>query len=167
MEHDENLDLELEQQDEEVDSIEEIEVDESEDSKDMELAKAKAEAAKYRRLLEKAQKPKVEAKYPQSAPQDTSSSVSIEETVLLANGFDEELIDDLKAIAKVRNTSLIKAQKDPIFVAIKEKFEKDKKQSDASMPASRGSGSLKPKKDFKTQGLTRNEHKAMVESLTN
>lgn len=108
----------------------------------------------------KASQPKTETK-----TEPTQSASAIEETVLLANGMSEELLSELKAVAQVRGTSLIKAQADPIFVAVKDKFEKDKKQQQASMPASRGSGTIKPQKDFKTPGLTREEHRAMIESL--
>lgn len=129
---------------------------ETEETPEAKLAKAQSEAAKYRRLFEKSQKK------PQ-APQP-ASPLNVEETVLLANGMPEELLGELKAVAAVRKTSLIKAQADPIFVAVKEKFEKDQKREDASLPASRGSGSAKPKKDFRSPGLTREEHMAMVKS---
>lgn len=33
------------------------------------------------------------------------------------------------------------------------------------MGASRGSGQAKPKKDFSTPGLSRDDHKALIESL--
>lgn len=92
------------------------------------------------------------------------ASTNVEEIVLLANGMPEELLTELKAVAAVRKVSLIKAQADPIFVAVKEKFEKDQKREDASLPASRGSGAMKPRKDFFTPGLSREEHMAMVKS---
>lgn len=94
-----------------------------------------------------------------------TSPLNVEETVLLANGMPEELLKELKALSAVRKSSLIKAQTDPIFVAIKEKFEKEQRQKEASVGASRGSGAVKPKKDFKTSGLTREEHMRMVKSL--
>lgn len=120
------------------------------------LAKAEAEAAKYRRLFEKTVKPKTPAAPP-------PSPVNVEETVLLANGMPEALMEELKAVAAVRKTSLIKAQTDPIFVAVKEKFEREQTQKEASLPASRGAGTVKPKKDFNTPGLTREEHMAMYQ----
>ena len=106
----------------------------------------------------KASKP-VEAKVAPSQP-------GIEETVLLANGMSDELLGELKAVAKARGIpSLIKAQNDPIFVAVKANFEKDQKQKASSMPASRGAGQVKPKKDFATPNLSREEHMAMVKSI--
>jgi hypothetical protein len=127
-----------------------------EETPEEKLVKAENEAAKYRRLYEKSQKPVAKAK----APQQTSSSV--EETVLMAQGMDEGLLNELKAVAQVRKTTLIKAQNDPIFIAVKEKFEKDKKQKDASLPASRGSGGVKAKKSVSSSGLSREEHKKLA-----
>ncbi len=92
----------------------------------------------------------------------TPSQASVEETILLANGMPENLLEELKAIAAVRKTSLIKAQTDPLFVAAKDIFEKEKKQKEASLPASRGSGQTKVKKDFNSPGLSRDEHREMI-----
>jgi hypothetical protein len=121
--------------------------------------------ATNKKLFERAKK--AEARLKELQPQRTeakqvSPQINIEETVLLANGMPEELLKELKAVAQVRNTSLIKAQNDPIFVAVKEKFEKDQKKKDASLPASRGSGSVKVAKTINTPGLSRDEHKQMV-----
>ncbi len=96
------------------------------------------------------------------APQ-TSSQPNVEEVVLLANGMPEELMAELKIIAQVRGTSLIKAQTDPIFVAVKEKFEKDQKQKEISLPASRGSGQVKPKVTLSTPNLPRDVHKELAQ----
>lgn len=106
----------------------------------------------------KALKPKV------VTPKQVSSQPNVEEAVLLANGMSESLLTELKAVASARGIkSLIKAQADPIFVAVKEKFEKDQKQKDASLPVSRGSGSVKAPKTFMTPGLSRDEHRNMVQ----
>lgn len=160
MENEQDLDFELEEQNE--DPIEEVDAD----LKDKELSDAKAEAAKYRRLFEKSQqKPKTEVKTQSQAPQNAPSN--IEETVLLANGMDETLLETLKKVASVQGMSLIKAQNDPIFVAMKENFEKEQKQKASSLPASRSSGQLKPKKDFSTPGLTEAERKEMFQARFN
>ena len=144
------------QDEEQVDTVEVEEVEESAETIETEedaLAKAQAEAAKYRRLFEKSQKkPAPEQTKPQATP------LNVEETVLLATGMNEELLESLKKVAQVTGTSLIKAQNDPIFVAVKEKFEREKKSSSASLGASRGSGSVKAQKSLSTPGLTREEH---------
>lgn len=173
MENEETTDeLDVEEQDEQTEGVEETKseeiIPEGKLTYEQKLAKAttpeekfaiaNAEAQKNRRLLTKKPKPATV-----QAPQ-TASPTNVEETVLLANGMDEELLEKLKKVAQVNGTTLIKAQNDPIFVAVKEKFEKEKKQAAASMPVSRGSGQAKPKKDFATPGLTRDEHKALFES---
>ena len=149
-------DSEVEQQEE---TVEVVDTETEEETPEAKLAKAEAEANKYRRLYEKASKPKTVTT---EASKEQATPLNVEEAVLLAQGFDEDLLPELKAVAQVRKVNLIKAQNDPIFVAVKEKFEKDKKREEASMPASRGSGSVKAKKDFTTPGLTREEHMALV-----
>lgn len=149
------------QDEEQVDTVEVVEEDEASDT-DIEteadaLAKAQAQAAKYRRLYEKTQKAKPEQTKPQATP------LNIEETVLLANGMEETLLETLKKVAAVNGTSLIKAQNDPIFVAVKEKFEREKKSSNASLGASRGSGSVKAQKSLSTPGLSREEHMKLAQ----
>ncbi len=141
-----------EEPEQETDSIEALKAELAE--KEANIQKLTNEANKNRRLLSKK-----DNKAPKAPPSPQSN---VEEVVLLANGMPEELLGELKAVAAVRKTSLIKAQNDPIFVAVKEKFEKDLKQKDASLPAGRGSGSAKPKKDFSSPGLSRDEHMKMA-----
>lgn len=117
------------------------------------FARAKEAEAKLKELA-----PKKDQTQTQATPSN------VEEVVLLANGMPEELLAQLKKVALVNGTSLIKAQNDPIFVAVKEKFEKDQKREEASLPASRGSSGVKAKKDFSTPGLTREEHMAMFKA---
>lgn len=90
---------------------------------------------------------------------------NIEETVLLATGMPEELVKELKVVAQVRGISMVKAQNDPIFVSLKDNFEKNQKKDEASLPASRGSATTKPKRDFTSPGLTREEHMEMVSKM--
>jgi hypothetical protein len=120
------------------------------------------ERAKKAEAALQALRPKVQQPKPVSQP---ASSSNIEETVLLANGMSEELLGELKAVAQARGIkSLIKAQTDSIFVAVKEKFEKEQRSKEASMGASRGSGNVKVRKTFNTPGLTREEHMAMIKN---
>lgn len=173
MQNDDNTEnTELEIQNQETEAVEETVVEDSEDSSDesndaeAELAQARNEAAKYKRLFEKATT-KPQASQPR-APQQASPQPDTAEVVILDKWIEkgvpnaEELMESLKKVAQVNNLTLLKAQNDPIFVAVKEKFEKDKKQESASMPASRSSGTAKPKKDFATPGLSREDHRAML-----
>lgn len=167
---------EVEQQDTQTVEVEETPAEESETDSQSEtvevtpedkLAHAQAEAAKYRRLFEKSQKPKVQVapKAPQTAsPSNTEEVVILDKWIEKGVPKAEELLVQLKKVAQVSGISLLKAQTDPIFVAVKEKFEKNYKLEQASLPASRGSGGVKASKTASTPGLTREEHKAIIMS---
>ena len=75
--------------------------------------------------------------------------------------MSEDLIKELTTLAKVRGTSILATQLDPIFITIKEKVEAEDKAKKASLPASRGSGSPTARKDFNSPGLTDAEHKEL------
>jgi 3-methyladenine DNA glycosylase AlkC len=155
-------DSEVEQQEETVE-VEETETEE--ETLEAKLARAEAEANKFRRLYEKSTKPKpvtTEAPKDQATP---NSGFTIDD-YLTDKGVPEELWADLKSVAALKRVSPIKALNDPIFVAVKEKFEKDKRREEASVPASRGAGSVRAKKDFTTPGLTREEHIALIKSMS-
>lgn len=151
---DEEVTLDV-QEEEQVDTVEVEETPEVTETEEDELAKAQAEAAKYRRLFEKAQN--------KPAQTPATPQPNVEEVVLQANGMPDELLTQLKKVAAINGTNLIKAQNDPIFVAVKEKFEKEQKQKDASLPASRGSGTVKAQKSLATPGLSRDEHRKLSE----
>lgn len=162
------MDNELEPQ-EAIIPEEELDLDlELDNADDVEALKQQVEKKDTfaRQALARAKKAEAEVaalKKPKEAPvQSPSPQASVEETVLLAQGMPEELLGELKAVAQVRKVSLIKAQADPIFVAVKEKFEKDQKQKEATLPASRGSAPVKPKATLGTPGLTRDQHKALA-----
>lgn len=148
----------------------ELELDNTED---VEAIKARAEEVETfaRQAVARAKKAEEELKVlkkPKETPAPVASpQASVEETVLLAQGLPEELLKELKAVAQVRGVSLIKAQSDPIFVAVKTQFDKDQKQKDASLPASRGSGQAKPKVSLETPNLSREEHKRLAMEAMN
>lgn len=129
---------------------------------EQQLAKATAEAAKYRRLYEKGKKAPVVVSAP--ATNSNPPAADVDERILKAQGMSDELLTTLKKVASLNGTSLIDAQTDDLFVAAKEKFEKAQKSRAASMGASRGSGSPAPKKDLGTPGLSREEHKKLVQA---
>lgn len=126
-----------------------------------------------KRLFERAKKAETDLKafkqgnsqaQTQKPAQQTSSSstVDVDERVLKAQGMAPELLKQLKDIATLRSTTLLDAQSDPLFVAVKSQFEKDQKHKAASVGASRGSGAVKVQKTLSTPGLTREEHMALV-----
>lgn len=159
MQNDENTEeVQLETQDEQV--VEETTESEPQ-SEEAKEEGVKLSPAEYRHYLKWKNGDKPSPK--KVVQPQTSSPSNVEETVLLANGMPEDLLNELKAVARARNlNSLIKAQNDPIFVAVKEKYEKEQKQLDASLPASRGAGATKVQKSFNTPGLSRDEHRKLV-----
>jgi hypothetical protein len=98
----------------------------------------------------------------EATPAQTSPSVDVDERILLANGMPDELLKQLKDIARLRGLSLIDAQRDSLFVAVKSQYEKDETSKKASVRSSRGSGQVEQKKTLQTPGLTREEHKALA-----
>jgi len=131
----------------------------------LELARAKEAQAQ---ILARAKKAEAELKTAKStaSPQisNTPTDEAIQTQILKAQGLSEELLSELKAVAAVRKVSLIDAQNDPIFTAIKERKEAEIKSAKASLGASKGSRPEKKEKTFETSGLSPEEHKAMWRS---
>lgn len=124
-----------------------------------ELNKLKRKAIAYDVAKTKTQETKPAQK--QVINNNTNNTApSIEETVLKAQGIEEEEIDMLKKIAQVSGTSLIDAQKDTMFKLWKEKKEQEQRSKKASMGASKGS-SAKTEKGFNTPGLSEAEFKEL------
>lgn len=96
----------------------------------------------------------------------TPDSYQIERAVLEASGWEDGLLDNLEKIAKLNDTTLLKAQKDPIFVALKEQFERDKRVESAQVGASNGSGTRQTPKSFNTPNLSREEHMKMMQEAS-
>lgn len=92
---------------------------------------------------------------------EAPASQDVDERILKSQGMPDELLTQLKKVAKFNEVDLITAQKDPMFVAIREKYEQEQRDKEASLGASKGSGGVKPQKDFTTSGLTPEEHKAL------
>ena len=152
------IDLEQEEQ---IETVEDTEVvEDTEADQPDELAIAKAEAAKWRRIAQRNQKqgikPAQEAK-PQiiTPPADIS-----EELRLIAKGLSDDEIEQAKVIAKGSGTNLSEALKTPLFVAFQKELKDAERKERAKLGASRGSSPTEPDKGFKS-GLTREEHMAL------
>lgn len=139
------------------DEVVEVEETDTEQEKPVEEIDWEARAKKAEALIIKNKKSPVAEK-----PTEQAAPSNVEEIVLQANGMSDELLTQLKKVAAINGTSLIKAQNDPIFVAVKEKFERETKQESASLGASKGAGSVKVQKTFATPGLSTEEHKKMA-----
>lgn len=137
--------------------VEVVEDETTEEGQEPEVIDWEARAKKAEALIIKNKKAPVAEK-----PTEQATPSNVEEIVLQANGMSDELLVQLKKVAAINGTSLIKAQNDPIFVAVKEKFEREAKQENASLGASKGAGSVKAQKTFATPGLSAEEHKKMA-----
>lgn len=150
---------------------EEVVLDETTDIEDVDAIKqkvAEAEEAK-RQLTARAHKAEAELKALKAKQAEASQNINtntldadtVDVKILQSQGVSDELIDQLKKLAKVNGTSILAAQSDPIFQMIKEKKDADDKKAKASLGASRGSGSPTVKKGFTTPDLSKEDHKEL------
>jgi hypothetical protein len=123
----------------------------------------KTKFAKTAEELAKATKPADPNAGGENKSQTTpTEQLSKEEIRLIAQGVADEEIDQLKIIVNAakaggQNISLADAQKNPMYLAYKEKKEAEEKEKKKQMGGS-GSGSA-PKKDKpNTSGMSREEH---------
>lgn len=135
------------------------------------LSKLEAEISKQKEIAEnqriRAEKAEAKAKAKKDEPTDNDKQdyPDVDERILKANGMPDELLKELKAIAKARDVDLINAQNDSLFKLVKENYEKEQKMNEASVGASRGSGNAQAKKSANTPGLSRDEHKKFFQNL--
>jgi hypothetical protein len=132
---------------------------------EQEIAKQREIAENQRIRAEKAEKKAKEVRQLDTPKEEKQDTPDIDERILKANGMPEELIKELKVIAKARDIGLIEAQNDNLFKLVKENFEKETKQKEASLGSSRGSGNAPVKKTPSTPGLSKEEHKAMWKQM--
>jgi len=118
----------------------------------------KAEALKYKAIL--ARRAKQATAQPVQKQTLQTNDLTREEVILIAKGMDDENLNQLKAIAKGKNISLLQAEKDPLFVSYFDKIQKEKKSEQAKLGASKGSSYKETKAEFKS-GLSREEHMAL------
>jgi len=150
-----------------TDTDEEVVLDDTADMEDVEAIKLKLEEAEEakRQLTARAHKAEAELKKAkQTAPQkeiinNGLDADSVDVKILQSQGLSEDLIEQLKKLAKINGTSILAAQSDSIYQVIKERKEQEEKKAKASLGASRGSGSPTVKKDFNSPGLTEAEHR--------
>ena len=100
-----------------------------------------------------------------SSPDVPVNENAIQEQVLKAQGVPQDLINVLKTISEDTGVDLITAQKDDYFLFRKEKLEREQRDAEAQLGASRGSSSGRPKKDFNSPGLSDEEHRKMFNKM--
>ena len=112
-----------------------------------------------------------EAKLKAVPPQNITNkinSLSAEEVdvkILQSQGYSDELIADLKAVAKARGKSILASTQDSIFLAIKNEKEAEVKAQKAKLGASKGSGQVKKEKEFNSTGLSEDEHRELWKQM--
>lgn len=150
---DENLrdDAEVIISDEEVDTQEEsTSGDEETTDLAVELEKAKKAisqlTARAKRAEDEAKKNKIPSDT--KAQPNLTNTLSREEAVLIAQGYDLETLNQIQVIAKGKGVSLLEAEKDPLFVSYKEKKDAEAKAEKAKLGASKGSGQKETKPGF-------------------
>lgn len=82
------------------------------------------------------------------AEPNLTNTLSREEAVLIAQGYDLETLNQIQVIAKGKGVSLLEAEKDPLFVSYKEKKDAEAKAEKAKLGASKGSGQKEAKVGF-------------------
>jgi hypothetical protein len=147
----------------------EPELDNTENVDDLREKLMAAEEAK-RQILARAKKAEQELKgYKTPKPEATQKSElttdDIDARVLKTTGMSDALLDDLRKVAKVTGKSLIDAQQDSIFIAMKATYEAEEKSSKAKLGASRSASTAKVEKNTKTPDLTDAEHRELWNSL--
>lgn len=118
------------------------------------VARAKKAEAELKALKEKASNGSI-------TKTNSLSEEEVDAKILKSQGMADDLIQELKVIAKARGKSILDTLTDPIFTAIKQQKETQVKEQKAKLGASKGSGSVKKEKNFNSTGLTDEEHKAM------
>lgn len=135
----------------------EVDVEKLKETNSKLYARTKEAEAELKKLRSQ---PKTEAK---SVPTTNANYVSREELDLAIiqtkNGYDDELIDNLKVISKGKGVSLIQAQEDPLFKLMLTQKEAEMKKAQSNLGASKGSTSNNAKKIGE---MTREEHQAFV-----
>lgn len=151
---------------EEVTTQEEV----TEESNDDTVTLSKSEYSKLKRQAfaykaNKTEKPEV--KETQTTTNSSISEEAIEAKILLAQGKSPEIIEEMKALAKVRGKSLLEVQNDPILVAMEQAREAEAKAKAARLGVSKGSSPVVKQKTVSSPGLSDEEHKALWKEQLN
>lgn len=143
---------ENEQVEEEI--VETVEETVDELSIEEKLAKAEADASKWRRIAQKNQRNSTAVPEPRTTTPDPQLS---EELKLIARGLSDEEIEQAKVVAKGKGIPLTEAVKDSLFIAYQDNLKEEKRKADAKLGASKGSGESEDNTLIKPD-MTREEH---------
>jgi hypothetical protein len=146
------------------DDTQEIEIN-LDDTETVEATSKTYTDKEFKQVLARAKKAEEENKTLKSKPTEATQALSVEDVeakILQSKGIDSELLAEMKVVAKIRGKSILEVENDPIVVAMKEEKERKAKEEKSRLGSPRGSGSVKPKKDFNSPGLSEEEHREMV-----
>lgn len=113
----------------------------------------------YARLKKAEEALKAKEEQPKVSSQVPSQSISREEVILIAKGYNEQELEVAQGIAKGFGIPLTKAVEHEMFVTYKEKKDKETKSEKAKLGASNSSGS---RRDDKVKpGMSDEDHKEL------
>lgn len=121
----------------------------------------KAEQELKRLKAERAEKTKSEPKKVSEPEGQQSDTLSREEAILFAKGLSEDEVEKAKSIARVEGVNPLVAAESGYFKFWKSEQEKKREVEETQLGTSTGSPKIKPKKDFTTPGLSKEEHMAL------
>jgi hypothetical protein len=126
--------------------------------------------SQFAQVLARAKKAEEEARTLRSQSKPTTNQLSKEDTemlILKSQGMDDDLLNGMRDLAKIRGKSIMEVQNDPIILAMKDAKDKEAREKAAKLPASRGSSSIKKEKDVTTPNLSDEEHRALWRARNN
>jgi hypothetical protein len=135
----------------------------TEESNDDTVTLSKSEYSKLKRqaIAYKANKTEKTEVREQTTTNSSLSEEAIEAKILLSQGKSPELIEEMKALAKVRGKSLLEIQNDPILLAMEKARDDESNAKKVKLGAARGSSTVQTKKSTATANLSAEEHKAL------
>jgi hypothetical protein len=127
--------------------------------------------SQFAQVLARAKKAEDEARrLRESSKANTTNPISSEDVemkILKAQGLDDELLNGMRDLAKLRGKSILEIQNDPIILAMKETKDREEKAKASRLPASRGSAPAKVTKSLGTPNLSEEEFKALWKESQN
>jgi len=116
-----------------------------------EFTKLKRQAIAYKSQKENSPAPK---------EKKSGSDINADELYLIAKGYDDEALEQLRIIARGTGTNLKEARENPLFKNYEAKQKEEERKSKAKLGASNGSGFSQGGPAIKPN-MTTDEHKAI------
>lgn len=120
-----------------------------------EFTKLKRQAIAYKSQKENSPTPK---------EKKSGLDINADELYLIAKGYDDEALEQLRIIARGTGTNLKEARENPLFKNYEAKQKEEERRSKAKLGASNGSGFSQGGQVIKPN-MTETEHKAIWEKM--